>query len=210
MLNARSLTIEILQLASVVPSLSRVHAQSVPVDCTPRGSSVHGIPQARTLEGGAIQTKREDKPQTEQLWARADFLIPAGQLQRWGGAGLQVEGPKVGGAADWWGKTHVDEMVSVSNEQVAQDASFIEVPQADHVLHAVDRRGVHGLDVRGVLRGDPVFLQRCTVANVSSSSWDTGCTLPGKGPGRDGNPGSLRPHKGLVLSCGQTLLVLTG
>lgn len=116
----------------------------------------------------------------------------------------------MGGAAGWCGKTHVDEMVSVSNEQVAQDAGFIEVPQADHVLHAVDRRGVHGLDVPGVLRGDPVFLRRCTVANVSSSSWDTSCTLPGKGPGRDGNPGSLRSHKGLVLSCGQTLSVLTG
>ena len=58
MLNARSLTIEILQLASVVPSLSRVHAQSVPVDCTPRGSSVHGIPQARTLEWVAVPSTR--------------------------------------------------------------------------------------------------------------------------------------------------------
>ena len=79
-----------------------------------------------------------------------------------GGAGLHVEGPEVGGAAGGSGKTHVDEMVSVSNEQVAQDAGFIEVPQADHVLHSVDRRRVHGLYVRGFLRGDPVFLRRCT------------------------------------------------
>lgn len=34
------------------------------------------------------------------------------------------------GAAGWWGQDpHVDEMVSVSNEQVAQDAGFIEVPK---------------------------------------------------------------------------------
>ena len=103
----------------------------------------------------------------EWPWAWAESLVPSGQLQRLGRAGCKSEGLKVGGAAGRRGGTHVDEMVSVSNEQVAQDASFIEVPQADHVLHAVDRCGVHGLDVPGVLRGDPVFLRGGTVANVS-------------------------------------------
>lgn len=56
------------------------------------------------------------------------------------------------------GSTHIDEVVLVADEQVAQDASLIEIPQADHVLHAVDRCGVHGLDVCSILQGDPVFL----------------------------------------------------
>lgn len=57
------------------------------------------------------------------------------------------------------GGTHIDEVVSVANEQVAQNACLIEIPQADHVLHTMYRGGVHRLDVRGILRGNPVFLQ---------------------------------------------------
>lgn len=56
------------------------------------------------------------------------------------------------------GNTHVYEFFSVSDEQVAEDAGFVEVSQPDHVLHAVDGGGMHRLDVGGVLWGDPVFL----------------------------------------------------
>lgn len=79
------------------------------------------------------------------------------------------------------GGTHVDEVVPVADEQIAQDAGFIEVSQADHVLHAMDRRGVHGLDVRGILRGDPVFLQGGTVANVRMLSWSREMHTAGEG-----------------------------
>lgn len=72
----------------------------------------------------------------------------------------------MGRAACGRGSTHVDEVVPVADQQVAQNAGLVEVSQADHVLHAVDRRGVHGLDVRGVLRGDPVFLWGSTVVLV--------------------------------------------
>ncbi len=54
--------------------------------------------------------------------------------------------------------TNIDDALIVADEQVAQDAGFIEVAQTDHVLHAVDGGRVHGLDVGGVLRGNPVFL----------------------------------------------------
>lgn len=99
------------------------------------------------------------------------------------------EQPLAGGR----GSTHVDEMVPIADEQVAQDASLIEVSQADHVLHAMDRRGMHGLDVCGVLRGDPVFLWGGKVATVRWLFWDPGCALLGKGPRRGRNPGSARP-----------------
>lgn len=55
--------------------------------------------------------------------------------------------------------THVDELLSVSDEQVAEDAGFVEVSEADHVLHSVDGGGMHGFDVSGILRGDPMLLQ---------------------------------------------------
>lgn len=35
-------------------------------------------------------------------------------------------------------ETYVDQVISVANEQVAQNAGLIEVSQADHVLHAMD------------------------------------------------------------------------
>lgn len=54
--------------------------------------------------------------------------------------------------------TDVDDAFVVADEQVAEDAGFIEVAQADHVLHPVDGGRVHGFDVGGVLRGNPVFL----------------------------------------------------
>ena len=38
-----------------------------PMDCSLPGSSVHEIPQARTLERVAIQNERKNKPQTERL-----------------------------------------------------------------------------------------------------------------------------------------------
>lgn len=57
------------------------------------------------------------------------------------------------------GGTHVDEVVTVANEKVSKNACLVEIPQADHVLHTVHRRGVHQLDVCGILRGNPVFLQ---------------------------------------------------
>lgn len=55
--------------------------------------------------------------------------------------------------------THIYEFLSVSDEQVAEDASFIEVSQADHVLHTMDGGGMHWLNVGGILGGDPVLLE---------------------------------------------------
>lgn len=55
--------------------------------------------------------------------------------------------------------THVDDTFTVADQQVAEDAGFIQVSQTNHVLHPVDGGGVHGLDVGGILRGNPVFLR---------------------------------------------------
>ena len=54
--------------------------------------------------------------------------------------------------------THIDEFLSVSDQQVAQDAGLVEVSEADHVLHTVDGGRVHRLDVCCILGGDPVLL----------------------------------------------------
>jgi hypothetical protein len=52
--------------------------------------------------------------------------------------------------------THIDEVVIVANEQVAEDAGLVEVAEADHVLHPLDGGRVHGLDPS--LRGQPLLL----------------------------------------------------
>lgn len=54
--------------------------------------------------------------------------------------------------------TYIDDALIVADEQVAEDAGFVEVAQTDHVLHPVDGGWVHGLDVGGILGGNPVFL----------------------------------------------------
>lgn len=56
--------------------------------------------------------------------------------------------------------TYVNQFFSVSNKQVAEYAGFIQVSQTDHVLHSVDRGGMHRFDVGGILGGDPVLLKR--------------------------------------------------
>lgn len=53
---------------------------------------------------------------------------------------------------------YVDDALVVADEQVAEDPGFVQVTQADHVLHPVDGGRVHWFDVGGVLRGDPVLL----------------------------------------------------
>ena len=55
--------------------------------------------------------------------------------------------------------TNVDDVLLVADEQVPEDAGFVEVSKPDHVLHPMDGGGVHGLDVGGILGGDPVLLE---------------------------------------------------
>lgn len=54
--------------------------------------------------------------------------------------------------------THIDEVLPITNQQVPENSGLIQVPQADHVLHPMDGGGVHGFDVAGILRGNPVLL----------------------------------------------------
>lgn len=54
--------------------------------------------------------------------------------------------------------TYVDDAFVVADEQVAEDAGFVQVTQTDHVLHPVDGGRVHGFDVSGILWRNPVFL----------------------------------------------------
>lgn len=73
---------------------------------------------------------------------------------------------------------YVNEVFSVADEQVAEDPSLIQVPQTNHVLHAMDRGGVHWLDVGGILRGDPVFLK---AKRFRALTWHTQQNSPFKG-----------------------------
>lgn len=61
--------------------------------------------------------------------------------------------------------TNVDDAFIVADEQVAENAGFIEVTQTDHVFHPMDGSWVHGLNVCGILRANPVFL--CEQGNTS-------------------------------------------
>lgn len=54
--------------------------------------------------------------------------------------------------------THIDEVLPIANQQVPENSGLVQVPQADHVLHPMDGGGVHGFDVAGILRGNPVLL----------------------------------------------------
>lgn len=71
--------------------------------------------------------------------------------------------------------THVDDAFIVADEQVAEDAGFVEVAQTDHVLHPVDGGRVHGFDVGGILRGNRVFL--CEGREVREDERDGGLVL---------------------------------
>lgn len=61
----------------------------------------------------------------ESLRASGERALRSGRGSAW--AGLRGRG-----------STHVDEVVAVADQQVAQNAGLVEVSQADHVLHTVD------------------------------------------------------------------------
>lgn len=63
---------------------------------------------------------------------------------------------------------YIYEFFSVSDEEVPEDSSFVEVTKTYHVLHTVDGGGVHWLDVGGILRRDPVLLQRDKTCPLNS------------------------------------------
>lgn len=63
---------------------------------------------------------------------------------------------------------YIYELFSVSDEEVAEDSSFVEVTKAYHVLHTVDGGGVHWFNVSGVLWRDPVLLQRVKTWSLNS------------------------------------------
>ena len=68
--------------------------------------------------------------------------------------------------------THVDEVVIVANEKVSQDSSFMKISETDHILHPLDRGGVHGLDPP--LRGEPgllpVIINHLDLPSLSSNN----------------------------------------
>lgn len=62
--------------------------------------------------------------------------------------------------------THIYDPLIVANEEVSENASFVQVSQANHIFHAMDGGGVHGLYVCGILRRDPVLLHTCITYNT--------------------------------------------
>ena len=68
---------------------TRMHVQSVvsdffdPMDCSPPGSSVHGILQARILEQVAISSSREYSWPRDWTWVSCVFRITDGFVTHW-------------------------------------------------------------------------------------------------------------------------------
>lgn len=65
--------------------------------------------------------------------------------------------------------THIDLVLPVAGQEVVHHASLIQVPQADHVVHALHRVGVHGAEGVKVLCSDPVFLEQRTQTPLRGS-----------------------------------------
>lgn len=73
----------------------------------------------------------------------------------------------------WPGGTHVDLVLPVADQEVVHHARLVQVPQEDHVIHALSRVGVHGAEGAKVLCSDPVFLEQRAQAFLSG-----GCPGP--------------------------------
>ena len=56
--------------------------------------------------------------------------------------------------------THIDFVLLVADEEVVHQACFMEIPEADHVFHPLDRRGVHQSHHVHVPSRDPMFLKK--------------------------------------------------
>lgn len=63
---------------------------------------------------------------------------------------------------------YIYEFFSVSDEEVAEDSSFVEVTETYHILYTMDGGGVHRLNVGGLLRRDPVLLQTDKTCSLKS------------------------------------------
>ena len=64
-------------------SLHSCPALCDPLDCSPPGSSVHGIVQARTLEWGAMPSSRVSSWPRDRIWASTIFCITGGFFTCW-------------------------------------------------------------------------------------------------------------------------------
>ena len=75
--------------------------------------------------------------------------------------------------------THVNLIVAVSYQKVPQDARLIEVPESNHVLHALYGGGVHRLD--------PPLLSEPLLLSVVINHLDLVPLQPGDHPGPQGD-----------------------
>lgn len=69
---------------------------------------------------------------------------------------------KVGGS-EWIQdiETYVDEALCVSHQEVPEEPRLVQVTEPDHVVHTLDRGGVHGPDGAFSLLVDLVLLYVC-------------------------------------------------
>lgn len=58
-------------------------------------------------------------------------------------------------------ETYVDDALYVSHQEVPEETRLIEVAKPDHVIHTLDRGGVHGPDGALSLLVDLVLLYVC-------------------------------------------------
>lgn len=79
-------------------------------------------------------------------------------------------------------KTYVDDAFSVPHQKVPEEPGLVQIPQSDHVIHALHRGGVHGLE--GHLFTDLVLL-RASYRRINTTS-----SKPNKSP--DDNAPFLR------------------
>jgi len=55
-------------------------------------------------------------------------------------------------------QAYIYDPVVVTDQEISEDTSFIQVPETDHVLYSMNGGWVHGLDVCSILKRDPMLL----------------------------------------------------
>lgn len=58
------------------------------------------------------------------------------------------------------GHAYIYNPVVVTDQEISEDTSFIQVPEMDHVLHPMNGGWVHRFDVCSILKRDPVLLHK--------------------------------------------------
>ncbi len=71
------------------------------------------------------------------------------------------------------GHTYIYDPVIVTDQEISEDTSFIQVPETDHVLHPMNGGWVHRFDVCSILKRDPVLLHKGKIQTITNKQIKT-------------------------------------